>query len=58
MEKQGVVTPGRTPAVGAASHEKTAQPKTRGQQIAALDADFTKRAADAAANALKPASGS
>ena len=58
MEKQGVVSPGRTPVLGDTSHEKTAQPKTRGQQIAALDADFTKRAADTAANALKPASGS
>ena len=50
MEKQGVIAPEITPVKTAASdQEKAACDSTLSQQVAALDADFTHRARDAAA---------
>ena len=46
MEKRGVIEPGRTPPRG------PAKPASQ-QTPASLDRDFTKQAADRAANALK-----
>ena len=52
MEKQGVVNPRRT---NDTEDRKPAQEKQAGEQAAteALDDDFTKRAADKAADSLK-----
>lgn len=52
MEKRGVVEPGRTPDIEQKiPGEKTAQ--TKKSETDRLDDDFTKRAADAAADSLK-----
>lgn len=52
MEKRGVVEPGRTPDTNKPPQGvKTAQTKTG--ETERLDDDFTKRAADTAADSLK-----
>lgn len=56
MEKRGVVEPGRTPQESPG--EKQAAAGTKRQQTQALDDDFTKRAADRSAEALKKKPGS
>lgn len=52
-EKRGVVEPGRTPDIERTHRPGEKQAGSRQQQASALDDDFTKRAADAAAERLK-----
>lgn len=50
MEKRGVIEPGRTPATDRVKNEKRAgSPR---EQVESLDDDFTKRAAETAADSL------